>query len=119
MVNIDQLEHTYTTHLPQSQSPFTAYLKGDYYEHDTETSDWPSPVSVNRWSQAWLPIMLDVEFEYYSEENNWELHDIDYQRTSGNEEISDTANEPVKINYRIPLSRNSNKIVSAQIKDSG
>ena len=82
---------------------FTAYLKGDYYEHDTETSDWPSPVSVNRWSQAWLPIMLDVEFEYYSEENNWELYDIDYQRTPGNEEISDTANEPVKNKLQNPF----------------
>ena len=115
LVNIDQHDYTYTT-APMQKDYFGAYLNGNYYEHDTETSDWPSPVSVNRWSQAWLPIMLDVEFEYYSEENNWELHDIDYQRTPGNEEISNTANEPVKINYRIPLSRNSNKIVSTQIR---
>ena len=58
----------------------------------------------------------DVEFEYYPEENNWELKDIDYERTAGNEKISDTANEPTTISYRIPLSRNSNKIVSTQIR---
>lgn len=116
-VNIPEPEYTGpTTHQPYSQSIFTAYIKGEYYGHESDDNDWPSPVALNRWRQAWLPIMLDVKFDYYSEENNWELQDIDYQRTSGNEMISDTANQPITINYRIPLSRNSNKIVSTQIR---
>ncbi len=115
-VNIPEPEYTGPTTHPYSQSIFTAYIKGEYYNHDSDDNDWPSPIALNRWRQAWLPIMLDVEFEYYSEEENWELQDIDYQRTSGNETISDTANKPITINYRIPLSRNSNKIVSTQIR---
>ena len=115
-VNIPEPEYTGPTTHPYSQSIFTAYIKGEYYNHDSDDNDWPSPIALNRWRQAWLPIMLDVEFEYYSEEENWELQDIDYQRTSGNETISNTANQPITINYRIPLSRNSNKIVSTQIR---
>ncbi len=114
-VNIPEPEYTGPT-IHNPQSIFTAYIKGEYYGHDSDDNDWPSPIALNRWRQAWLPIMLDVKFEYYSEEKNWELQDIDYQRTSGNEKISDTANEPITINYRIPLSRNSNKIVSTQIR---
>ena len=115
-VNIPERENTGTSDIYSPQSIFTAYLKGEYYNHDSDDNDWPSPIALNRWRQAWLPIMLDVEFEYYREENNWELKDIDYERTSGNEKISDTASEPTTIKYRIPLSRNSNKIVSTQIR---
>ncbi len=115
-VNIPEPEYTGPTTHPYSQSIFTAYIKGEYYNHDSDDNDWPSPIALNRWKQAWLPILLDVEFEYYSEEKHWELQEIDYQRTLGNETISNTASEPIKIKYRIPLSRNSNKIVSTQIR---
>ena len=105
-----------TANLPTFDSDFIAYITGNHLNHKSDDNDWPSPVAINRWRQAWLPILLDVEFKYHSAESNWQLEEIDYQRTPGNEKIIDSSTKPVTIKYRIPLSRNSNKIVSSQIR---
>ena len=43
-VNIPEPEYTGPTTHPYSQSIFTAYIKGEYYNHDSDDNDWPSPI---------------------------------------------------------------------------
>ena len=94
------------------------YSRGELpttYYHGGWT-DMISPVAINIWRQAWLPILLDIELIYHSEQTHWTLGELDLDRESGFEEIALHSNTPITITQRVPITRNIGKIVSKQIE---
>ena len=83
----------------------------------TRTTKPPFPhTAYHQWKrQPWLPILLDIEFTYISEEKHWKLGEIDYERTDGAGSIEDTGDAPVTLQTRVPLSVNAGSIVANQI----
>ena len=97
---------------------FRKYSRGGLdstYFQDKDT-DLISPVALNLWRQAWLPILLDIEMVYHSEQEHWNLGESDLQRQNGFEEIATHSVNPTTITQRVPISRNIGKIVSKQIE---
>ena len=84
--------------------------------HQSSNSDLISPVALNIWRQAWVPILLDIELVYHSEPKNWKLGEVDMERESGFEEIASQSVDSMTIKQRVPISRNIGKIVSKQIE---
>ena len=41
------------------------------------------------WQQAWMPLMIDVEFEFYPESEHWHLGEHDFERNPGHEMMYD------------------------------
>ena len=49
----------------------------------TMDDSFPSHVAINIWSQAWVPILLDISMDYFPETRGWLLGDVDYNRIPG------------------------------------
>ncbi len=75
-----------------------------------------SPRAHTPWQQAWLPLMIDVEFEFYPESKHWHLSEHDFERNSGHEMIYDESIEPIVLKERLPVTKTAGKIVVSQIQ---
>lgn len=75
-----------------------------------------SPRAHTPWQQAWLPLMIDVEFEFYPESKHWHLGEHDFQRNPGHEMMYDSSIEPIVLTERLPLTKTAGKIVVSQIQ---
>jgi len=75
-----------------------------------------SPRAHTPWQQAWLPLLVDVEFEFYPESEHWHLGTHDFQRTPGHEMIYDASIEPIVLKERLPVTKTAGKIVVSQIQ---
>lgn len=76
---------------------------------------WPH-TAIHQWKrQPWLPILIDLEFTFSSEERFWTLGDIDYGRSDGAGSIEVTGDEAITLKARVPVSGNAGRIVANQI----
>ena len=75
-----------------------------------------SPRAHTPWQQAWMPLMIDVEFEFYPESEHWHLGEHDFERNPGHEMMHDESIEPIILQERLPVTKTAGKIVVSQIQ---
>ena len=75
-----------------------------------------SPRAHTPWQQAWMPLMIDVEFEFYPESEHWHLGEHDFERNPGHEMMYDESIEPIILQERLPVTKTAGKIVVSQIQ---
>ena len=68
------------------------------------------------WQQAWLPLLVDVEFEFYPESEHWHLGEHDFERNPGHEMLYNESIEPITLRERLPVTKTAGKIVVSQIQ---
>lgn len=73
----------------------------------------PAPISLTPWRQAWIPILLDYEFEYTPDQDNWKLNIADFVQTNPN---AIPINSPIIISGRMPLASKTGRIIADQIE---
>ena len=99
---------------PQFKSDFENYLSGQPSIFDS--SDFAiSPVGVNIWSQAWVPIIMDCQMTYYPDPEHWEFGEIGFNRSSDAPPYTSFSGTPITFEKRIPLTRGPGQIVEDQI----
>ncbi|MBT3771307.1 MAG: hypothetical protein HOE92_02655 [Euryarchaeota archaeon] len=74
---------------------------------------FPSPIALNPWRQAWIPILLDYEFEYTPQNDNWKLGLADFEQINPSQ-VSTSA--PIIISGRMPLASKTGRIIADQIQ---
>ena len=93
---------------------FEDYLAGNPSVLDLGTLTI-SPVGVNIWSQAWVPLILDCQMTYYPDPENWEFGEVDFSRSPGAPTYNNIQSVPITFERRIPLTRGPGQIISDQI----
>lgn len=90
----------------KGRNPYISAISHDLFSH----------LCAHKWKQQpWMPLLLDIEYNYHSEERFWKLGQIDFERTNPSQSIESTSSEPELIRARIPLSNSAGKILASQI----